>query len=159
MSFAMSALILAVIWAAITGAFTVPNLLLGAVIGLLASGLVRDRMHSAFLARRAWRIARLIGVFSRELLVSAVKVAILVLRPNLAKHLHPAIIAYPLAARSDGEIALLANLITLTPGTLSLDVSEDRSTLYVHVLSMADKQAVIRDIQQCFEGRVLEVFR
>lgn len=158
MSFAMSALVLAFAWAMMTGAFTVPNLLFGGLIGIFASLLLRDRIRSAYLARRCVRIVRLTLLFIYELLLSAIKVALLVLRPDMKNHLHPAIIAFPMTAKSDAEIALLANLITLTPGTLSIDVSEDRRTLFVHVLSLRDKESVILDIQNGFERRVLEVF-
>lgn len=159
MSFAMSALVLACAWAVMTGTFTAPNLLFGGALGVLASFLLRDRIRSAFLARRLLRILRLVLIFIYELLLSAIRVAFLVLRPDMKAHLHPAIIAFPLSARSDAEIALLANLITLTPGTLSLDVSDDRGTLFVHVLSVQDKDALVGDIRRGFEARVIEVFR
>ena len=67
--------------------------------------------------------------------------------------------AVPLALDRDAEIALLANLITLTPGTLSLDVSPDRRTLYVHAMATTSPDDLRREIQQGFERRILEVFR
>jgi multicomponent Na+:H+ antiporter subunit E len=75
--------------------------------------------------------------------------------------MRPGIIAIPLDARTDLEITLLANLITLTPGTLSLDVSADRRVLYVHVMYIDndDIEAVRRSIKDGFERRVLEVLR
>ena len=53
----------------------------------------------------------------------------------------------------------LANSITLTPGTLGLDVSEDRKTLYVHSMWVDDPDEVRREIKQGFERRVLELMR
>jgi len=53
---------------------------------------------------------------------------------------------------------LLANLITLTPGTLSVDVSQDRSLLYVHTLTLSTREALIADIAGGFEAKVREVF-
>ena len=73
--------------------------------------------------------------------------------------LRPAIIAFPLTARSDAEITLLTNLITLTPGTLSLDVSADRARLYVHALSLKSRESLISDIANGFEKKVVDVFR
>jgi multicomponent Na+:H+ antiporter subunit E len=64
-----------------------------------------------------------------------------------------------LAARTDLEITLVANLVSLTPGTLSLDVSDDRRTLYVHVMFMDDIEAVRGAIKDGIERRVLEVLR
>jgi multicomponent Na+:H+ antiporter subunit E len=71
------------------------------------------------------------------------------------------VVAIPLDAKSDIEITLLANLITLTPGTLSLDVSSDRSVLYIHVMYVDndDLDEVRRKIKSGFERRVLEVLR
>jgi multicomponent Na+:H+ antiporter subunit E len=69
----------------------------------------------------------------------------------------PAVIGIPLDAKTDIEIALLANLITMTPGTLSIDVSSDRSRLYIHVMDAKDVDAVRRNIKENFESRVMEL--
>ncbi|MGO8586911.1 Na+/H+ antiporter subunit E, partial [Rhizobium ruizarguesonis] len=73
--------------------------------------------------------------------------------------LKPGIFAFPLTVTSDFEITLLANLITLTPGTLSFDVSTDRRTLYVHALDCSYPEATKRDIVNCFERKIMEAFR
>jgi multicomponent Na+:H+ antiporter subunit E len=75
--------------------------------------------------------------------------------------MRPGVVAIPLDARTDAEITLLANLITLTPGTLSLDVSSDRRMLYIHVMYIDndDLEEVRRKIKAGFERRVLEVLR
>ena len=96
-------------------------------------------------------------LFLRELVTSATKVAYLTLQPR--SKIHPAIIAYPLTVPSDGEITLLANLITLTPGTLSVELSADRKWLYVHCLNAPDAQAVINSIAGGFETAVMRLFR
>ena len=70
------------------------------------------------------------------LVVASIRVAYSILLP--VRYLHPGIVAVPLDASTNAEITLLANLITLTPGTLTLDVSDDRRTLFVHVLDLAD---------------------
>ena len=84
--------------------------------------------------------------------------AIIVLTPDLKSALRPAIIAYPLTVKSDAEITLLANMITLTPGTLSIDVAEDRSVIYVHVLQLGDREALVAGIANGFERRIREIF-
>ncbi|WP_200852822.1 Na+/H+ antiporter subunit E, partial [Klebsiella pneumoniae] len=71
----------------------------------------------------------------------------------------PDIVYVPLDARSDLEITLLANMVSLTPGTLSLDVSEDRQYLIVHAMFAPEHQAVINDIKNGLEKRILEVTR
>jgi multicomponent Na+:H+ antiporter subunit E len=73
--------------------------------------------------------------------------------------MRPAIIAIPLDARTDLEITLLSNLIALTPGSLGLDVSDDRSVLYVHGMFVDDPDAFCRDIKDHLERRLLELLR
>jgi multicomponent Na+:H+ antiporter subunit E len=102
---------------------------------------------------------RLAGLFVFELFAGAFAVAALALRPDLRRLLRPAIVAFPLTATTDGEITILANLITLTPGTLTLDVSADRRFLYVHVLDLNDRETLRRGIADGFERTVLEVFK
>jgi multicomponent Na+:H+ antiporter subunit E len=70
----------------------------------------------------------------------------------------PGVIAMPLDAQTDGEITIVANLISLTPGTLSLDVSSDKKVLYIHVMYLDDRDAVIRSIK-ALEARALQVLR
>src|SRR5690606_7209369 len=123
MTFVFLVITLAVIWAAVTGSFSVLNLLLGALVAAIACLFIRDRIDRPHLGRRLWRIVSLALLFLTELALSAWRVAVLVLSPNMHKRLAPAIIAYPLTVTTDIQITLLANLITLTPGTLSVDVS------------------------------------
>ncbi len=73
----------------------------------------------------------------------------------------PGVIAIPLDARTDVEITMLANLITLTPGSVSLDLSEDKRTLYVHAMYIdgGDVEAYRRSVKEGLERRVLELLR
>lgn len=105
---------------------------------------------------RAWRIFRLLLVFLGEFALSVIRVSRLVLSPRM--NLRPAIITFPLTVRRDFEITLLANLITLTPGTLTIDVSGDRRTLYVHAIDCPDPDAAAREIADGFERLILEAF-
>ena len=150
--------VLALGWAGITGNFNILNLLLGAGMGVLAALLLRQSLSGPIPLRRLRRIVSLTLLFLYELGVSAIKVAKIVLTPNLKSVLNPAIVAVPLSVTSDAEIAFLANLITLTPGTLSVDVSDDRRTLYVHVLALSSRDELIAEIANGFERKVKEVF-
>jgi multicomponent Na+:H+ antiporter subunit E len=95
--------------------------------------------------------------FLYELIKANVQVAYDVITPKF--YMTPGIVRVPLDATSDLEITLLANLISLTPGTLSLDVSEDRKVLYVHSMYIADKELFIQNIKNGFEKRLLELLR
>lgn len=158
MSTAFLVVILALIWAGISGNFTGLNLLFGGLIGAVAVLILRDALSGPRSSRRVRRILSLAILFLYELMVSAVRVALVVMRPDMSKAVRPAIVAVPLSVKSDAEITLLANLITLTPGTLSVDVSADKSVLYVHALCMDDRDAMIADIANGFEKKVREVF-
>jgi multicomponent Na+:H+ antiporter subunit E len=148
---------LALAWAAVTGSFTVLNFAFGFVLGGVSLILIRDQVGSLSHFRRALGAAVLAFTFVWELVKSSVTVAIIVLSPG--RQLRPAIIAFPLSVQSDAEITLLANMITLTPGTLSMDVSDDRSTLYVHAIDAPDPDRVISDIKDSFEQQIMRVFR
>ncbi|MFQ5477476.1 MAG: Na+/H+ antiporter subunit E [Candidatus Binatia bacterium] len=92
---------------------------------------------------------RLVIKFLWELVLSNLQVARIVLSPTIS--IRPGIVAYTTQLRSDLGVTMLANLITLTPGTLTLEVSEDRSTLFVHTLNIGDPEEVVRSIREAFE--------
>ncbi len=98
---------------------------------------------------------RLAGLFGLELARSVRDVVHAVLRPGRLQR--SGIVAVPLALRSDAAISLLANLVTLTPGTTSLHVSDDRRVLFVHVMSLSDD--TVTQIKSGFERRIQEVMR
>jgi len=157
MSRYVNAIFLAIVWAALTGSFTFLNFGFGLLLGWLALYLVREQLDTRRGRYRGVGILFLAGIFVRELLLSGWRVAKLVMSPRMG--LKPGIFAYPLSVDRDFEITLLANMITLTPGTLSVDVSEDRRTLYVHALDCSDVEASIAEIRNGFERKIEEAFR
>ncbi|WP_037083996.1 Na+/H+ antiporter subunit E [Neorhizobium vignae] len=150
-------LVFAVVWVAVTGSATLHNLIFGFALSTLVLWIVRDEMGARGYWRRLGRILSLLALFLKELALSAWKVAVLVMSPRM--DLKPGIFAFPLTVTRDFEITLLANLITLTPGTLSVDVSEDRKTLFVHAIDCSDIEATKRDIASGFERKIMEAFR
>ncbi len=147
----------AVLWVSLSGSATFLNFLFGFVVSALSIGVIRERAQGVAYLRRIGRIGSLVLLFFKELALSAWKVAMLVIRPRL--DLKPGIFAFPLTVDRDFEITLLANLITLTPGTLSVDVSDDRKLLYVHAIDCSDVEATRRDIAEGFERKIMEAFR
>lgn len=99
---------------------------------------------------RAWLL--LAGLFVKELALSVRDVVHAVLRPGRIQR--SGIVEVPLALRSEVGISLLANMVTLTPGTTSLHVSDDRRWLYVHVMNLSDDS--VAQIKNGFERRVKE---
>ncbi|WP_419913267.1 Na+/H+ antiporter subunit E [Hoeflea sp.] len=149
--------LLALVWAAVTGFYSFLNLAFGFLLGAAVLYLIREQVGSVGYFSRAWRMIKLLLVFLYELVMSAIRVAITVLSPNM--NLKPGIFAYRLQVDRDFEITLLANMITLTPGTLSVDVSDDKKLLYVHAIDCSDLDATRRGIADGFERRILEAFR
>lgn len=149
--------LLAVAWCAVSGSFSAINFVFGFFIGAVMLSLVYEDLQLARTKVRFFRLLALAWLFLVELIKSGIRVAIIVTRRDM--DLKPGMIAYPLADLRDFEITILANLITLTPGTLSVDVSRDRKWLYVHCVDVPDPQAVIDDIKTGFEKKILETFR
>lgn len=148
--------LLTIVWVAISGSYTLPNAVFGFAVGWLVLFIVRDQLQSAKVVVHPWATFLLTLLFIKELVLSSVRVARLVLSPRL--DIKPGIFAYPLRVERDFEITLLANLITLTPGTLSVDVSDDRRTLFVHGMDCSDPEQARADIRQGFERMIMEAF-
>jgi multicomponent Na+:H+ antiporter subunit E len=148
--------IFAVIWTLVTGAFSLANFALGFVFGAVALFLIREQTGADAYFRRARRILSLAKLFFKELIMSAVRVALIVTRNDMA--LKPGIFAYETELKSDAAITLLANLITLTPGTLTIDVSDDKKMLYIHAVDCSDIEAARADIRNGFERKIREAF-
>ena len=98
---------------------------------------------------------RLFTMFLIELMLANVVVARTILQPRL--RIRPGIIAYNTELRTRTAVAWLANLITLTPGTLTLYLDDDHRTLYIHTLNVDDPDTVIEGIRRAFERSLLEL--
>lgn len=149
--------ILALAYVALKGAFTFPNLAIGFLIGYAVLLVTEHIAGRPGYARRVIRILAFALFFTQELVKSNFRVAYDVLSPR--PQMSPAVVAIPLDVTSDLEITLLANLITLTPGTLSLDVSTDKRTLYIHAMYVEDVHELRHSIKDGFERRLMEVMR
>jgi multicomponent Na+:H+ antiporter subunit E len=156
MNVAMINLVFALLWMAVTGAFSLPNFVLGFAFGAAALFLIREQTGAETYFARWRRIWALVRLFLYELAMSAWRVATMVLRRDM--NLKPGIFSYETELTRDAEITLLANLITLTPGTLSVDVSDDKRTLYIHAVDCSDLEATRADIRNGFEKRIREAF-
>lgn len=107
--------------------------------------------------RKVWAIVKLLVLFNKELLVSGIAVLIEVIRPRIK--VRPGIIRLDTELKTDFEITLLACLICLTPGTLTLDVSRDGSTLFIHAMNINESEDLAAQIKNSFEKAILEVTR
>lgn len=144
--------VLAFVWTALTERFTPANFVLGFALAHLA---LRFSPARAAAIQKTGPALRLVAFFAKDVLLSAVRVARGILTPRPI--LRPAVVGVPLDVRTDGQITLLAVLITLTPGTVALDLSRDRRTLVVHALFAADPARVREEIKSGYERRILEL--
>ncbi len=149
-------IMLALAWSALVGEFNSANLITGFFLGSIALWVMQFVTGSVNYFVKAKQIVSLIVVFILALIQSNLRVALSVLSP--LDRMKPGIVAIPLDIKSDLEITLLANMITLTPGTLSIDVSDDKEVLYVHGMHVYDLEEFKKEIKDGFERRVREAF-
>ncbi len=153
----LGSLLLALAWAALRGEISLLNLMTGWLIGyIILALLAKGGVMPSTLATRTVRAIGLAAFFVRELLLANLRVALDVLRPG--HRIEPAVVAIPLDVTSDGEILLLSMLINITPGSVTIDLSDDRRTLYVHVMHMKSADQSRREIKDGFERRVKLLF-
>ncbi|HEY0970092.1 MAG TPA: Na+/H+ antiporter subunit E [Gemmatimonadales bacterium] len=118
----------------------------------LAMGQGDDRLPAW---RRVLAAVALAGIFVRDLVASSLAVARIVVGPP-RRHV-PAIVAVPVDARTEWGVALFAYLVSLTPGSTSLHVSDDRRTLYVHYLDAPDPEARAAGTKALYERWILRM--
>jgi len=150
-------LILAFVWAALNGGIGLPSLIVGFLIGYLVIFILQPLYSNSRYCGKLLDGTLLVIYFIYELIVSSIKVAWDVLTPM--QRSKPAVVAVPIDASSDAEVTVLANLVSLTPGSLSIDISDDRSHLLVHAMFVDDPEAFKAEIKNGMEKRVLEAMR
>lgn len=137
------------------GDFTVGTFVTGYIIGLVAVYILRNFLPGRFYLKRLYWMVRLFLVFIIELVKANVDVVRIVMAPKI--DIHPGFYAYPNDLEEEWEVALLSTLITLTPGTVVVAISEDYSIIYIHGLDMDDADADIANIKTSFENVIKEV--
>lgn len=150
-------LFLWLVWLLLVNTVAPGHLLLGALLAVILPLLTsrfwpdQPRIHSP------WKLLRYIAVLLWDIGLANLAVAKLILGPT--HKLHPAFIRLPLDLESEFAITVLASTISLTPGTVSSDLSPDRKTLLIHALDVADEAEVIAHIKQRYEQPLKEIFK
>ncbi|UQZ32764.1 Na+/H+ antiporter subunit E [Paenibacillus sp. PK3_47] len=152
-------LLIAFLWMAVNNNSSGSSFLIGYLLGIAILLLFRKSKPQTqpFYLRRVWSVIKLLLIFIRELTVSNFVVIGHIVRPKLA--IRPGIFAYETALTSAWEVTLLSCLICLTPGTLTLDVSKDGKTLYIHAIDIKDAEVMVSQIRGSFERVIMEVTR
>jgi len=147
-------ILLSLIWAFISGTLSFINILLGFIIGYCILYIIYGEEVNYF--KKIIRIFLFTIRFIWLLFLSNIEVAIEVLR--IHPKATPGIIAYALHSTNPLEITLFANFISLTPGTLSVEISEDNKILYIHALFANNPEKLKKDIETQLEKPLNEIF-
>ncbi|HRE52305.1 MAG TPA: Na+/H+ antiporter subunit E [Flavitalea sp.] len=150
-------LMLAFIWVALTGELLFQSLLFGFILGFFLLWLMNRNEDDRRYFYQTPRIIGFIVYFFYEMIKANLQVAFDVMTPKY--FMQPGIVKYPTNARTDFEVTMLSTIISLTPGTLIIDISEDRKVLYIHVMYLRDKERFIQQIRNGFERRLLDIIR
>lgn len=150
-------LIIAVMWMFLQESYTFASLIGGYILGIILLLIFNRFIPDSFYLKRFFKIIKLILLFIKELVSANWDIVKLVYQPK--PEVEPGIFAFPTKLTSNWEITLLANLITLTPGTLTIAISEDNKHLYIHAMDIDDIDESIAEIKNTFEKAIMEVTR
>lgn len=144
-------------WMFLKGEYSVQDFFNGYFFGLLMIFALRRFFNHRFYLWNVFAILKLLYIFNRELIMSNLAVLKVVLAPKITTR--PGIFKLETELKKDWEITILANLITLTPGTLVVEISDDNRYLYIHAMDLADADEARKDIKNTFEKAIQEVSR
>lgn len=150
-------LIIAFMWMFLSESYNLPSFIVGYLWGVLLLLLMNRFIPGTFYMNRVVKIIQLILLFIKELIKSNFDIVKLVYIPKI--NVEPGIFKLPIDVKSDWEITLLTSLISLTPGTLTVAVSEDNSTLFIHAMHIESVEESIKNIKDSFEKAIMEVTR
>lgn len=150
-------ILLAAAWMLLVGELDAETFIEGAVIGYLILWISKSALGGTKYFSKIPKAIMFVFYFIKEIILANLIVAYDIITPK--DYMKPGIIAVPLTVKTDIEITLFSNLLSLTPGTLSLDVSNDKKILYVHALYVKDADTFRTKLKNGLERRLLEVLR
>lgn len=148
--------VLALLWLLLNNSAHPGHIVLGTIFGIVIPWLTAPLSAPRPAVRKPGLALRYFLVLLKDIIICNVQVAKQVCGP--LKALSPALVAVPLDLQDDLPITILASTISLTPGTVSADVSEDKQWLYVHVLHLESEEQTISDIKTRYEQPLKEIF-
>ncbi|MGE7667058.1 Na+/H+ antiporter subunit E [Ureibacillus composti] len=148
---------LAFLWMFLSSNYSLSRLIIGYLLGLLVIIALRKFFKTRLYIDRVWAVLKLTVLFIKELILANITVLKLVIKPKL--EMQPAFFKYDTTLTEEWEITLLSSLITLTPGTVVVHVSDDSKSLFIHVIDSQDIDETIDSIKYSFEKAILEVSR
>jgi multicomponent K+:H+ antiporter subunit E len=147
-----------VLWLLLSGSVAIGQVLLGAVVATLACWAMRRLEPTKPRIRHPWRIVEVLGILVLDILRSNLAVFLLVLRPGPQRH-QPKFLVIPLELREPNALAILACIVSATPGSAWLDYDVAAGAVTIHVLDVPDEAAWIASFKLHYEKRLLEIFQ
>ena len=148
---------LAFLWMFLSANLTANGFLIGFILGAVSLVIMRRFFTGRLYLERIWSVIKLIFLFLKELILANIAVLKVVLKPKL--DMQPAFFKYETSLTQEWEITLLSSLITLTPGTVVVHISDDNKNLFIHAIDASDVDETIASIRDSFEKAILEVSR
>ncbi|WP_340278761.1 Na+/H+ antiporter subunit E [Staphylococcus coagulans] len=148
-------LILAIFWLFLSDSYTMNSFVLGYLFALLLVYLMRKILPGRFYIITLYKIIKLVFVFLIELIKANIDVLRIILQPRIKNE--SAFFVYETDLQYKWQVALLSNLITLTPGTVVIGVNDDMKRLYIHCLNFSTKEEEVASIKGSLEKAVREV--
>ena len=147
---------LALLWLLLVNQFSAGHVVLGVLLGWLIPFVTSPFWPEQIRVRRPLTLLRYLAVFIYDIVRGSFLVAWLILRGP--SRLRPVFIRIPLALKTDLAISLLANTISLTPGTVSARLAADKRTLVVHTIDTGDAAALVAEIKRRYEAPLKQIF-
>lgn len=149
--------VLLAVWLMLNNTMSLGHILLGTVLGIVIPLLCAPLRVQTPKIQRPFKLVSYLLLVLKDIVVANLQVALLVIGPM--RNIKPGFVAVPLDLVGTLPVTVLASTVTMTPGTVSAEVSKDLKWLYVHVLDMPeDEQEVVDFIKQRYEARVKEIF-
>jgi multicomponent K+:H+ antiporter subunit E len=151
-------LLLLACWLWLNNTLAPGHVLLGAALGVGIPFVTRRFWSEPLQVRHPLRVLEYVAVVGWDVIVANLQVAVIIVGP--LSRLRPAIVRVPLDLRTDFAAVALASTVTLTPGTVSVEIEDDgagRRVLLVHALRCLDPDALVRTIKQRYERRLQEI--
>ena len=150
-------LALALAWCALAGRLTLVDLVVGYLIGYGLLGWLVPSSTARHYVKRIPRVLLFIGIYAFEVILASLRIGWEIVTPVPRRR--PGFVEVPLDVNTEAEIALLANLITFTPGTVAIDIAKDGHHMVVHDMFIKDPDVSRRHIKDRYERWVMRLLR
>ena len=149
-------ILLFIAWLLLSADLSLAHIVLAAILAWAIPYVCRSFLAGLPPIKNPWAALRLLFVVTYDIVVANVVVARLIL--GSPKKLRPLFVEMPIALTQPMSISLLASIITMTPGTVSAELTDDNRVLIIHALDCADPSGLIADIQNRYEKPLMEIF-